>query len=436
MADIVYKTYIKCPIQKRALRSIVSWFQRTKLTWVHDPAEHEIDKNSEEFRHWMTFVVRVVTQLKLYGYAAYRLRKTRGRPKKGAVASILEVANGQNVAIEWKDSEWIIRSVEGEVDDAGTWSLLVFDEPTRVGTKNTPILNSSAANCQRESELYAKIKERIELRDEINTGPTVYTSISKNLVSGQSGTWFGNQGSSHIDAPGFGQDFNSMLAERLDAIKDLERMSNEARQNARMAYSKRDSKRPELCPPEQPRASELFITDGREYKEMSHRRGPEELHQILDRLSKEIMFTYEVTPQSFGIGGSSERLTSNDRLAQIGISNADQHKHTLMTFVQIALSELSSKLSLDNTGKTRIEIKPVISAFNFQQIQPFLKPAFAIKTLSILHDIPEEALDKSAYKAYIRNGSDKGGTVDVAGGKKRRMTDKQIQERKDEKAMP
>lgn len=441
-ADIVYKTYLKCPIQKRSLKNITAWFQKTKLLWVHmgddKNASKEIDPTSPEFIHWMTFIVRIVTQLKLFGFAVYKMNV--GAAPKGSTATStvrrkkttplvsMEVANGQNVTLKWAKSKWIINSIAGNDDDKNinSWELIIMDEPNRIGISNIPILNSSAANCQKNSNLYFNIKKHIEHRDQFNSNPTVYTSISKNIVSNQNGTWFNNAGNSHIDAPGITQDFTSVITDRLNAIKELDKMSNEARLETRLAYSKKSLNH---CKQQTPAADELLITDGKDYKEVSHRRAPEELHQLLDRLTKEIMFTYEVSPQAFGIGGSSERLTSNDRLAQIGINNADEHKHAIMEYVQFALKDISSKLSKDKSGNTWILIKPRISYFNFQQVKPFLKPKFAIKTMSILFNIPEDEFDATLYENHIENEFDRP-------KKLQRLTDEQKQDRRDESALP
>lgn len=194
----------------------------------------------------------------------------------------------------------------------------------------------------------------------------------------------------------------------------------------------------------------MFITDGRDAHEMSHRQGPSELHQILDRVVKEIYYSHDVTPQSSGMGGSSERLTSNDRLAQIAITVTEHHVTLVRSVVQDAITKLSKELSQDKTGRTYVKIWPCISAFNLQQVESFLTPdALAEAYTCIIEGLPPSSIDRKALKKrqeILLLGEDPearkektSGDVDAGGETKRpepRMTEAQKSARRDAKAQP
>lgn len=429
--DLVYNTYLNCSVQKRAVRAVITTLQKADLVWTHEGEDgktykKKIDLTSKEHKIWSNFVAQLVVQLKVFGYALYRMVRVRQDKRRRLNGTMfigestetqpenvrLEVANSQGVLLQWDDKrvEWSVYSVDGTALDekamkkAG-WNLLMLNEPNRVGPTNVPVLNSAAANCQRESMIFSNIKNRIDHRDGINSKPMVYTTVSKHLVQSGTGTrpWFTNpsaaQDGTHINVPGESQDFNSLLAGRLETLRDLDRLSKKARESTRKAYE--TLHRPKLGkkPQEKPTydATEMFISDGRDFGEMTHRRGPDELHQTIDHLMKEILFTHEVTPQSFGMSGGSERLTSNDRLAQIAIVATEEHKTLVMATVQDALRKMSSQLSGDKSGRTFVKMWPCISAYNLSQIEAFLDPDFAMEAHACIHQIPVSAIDRKAY---------------------------------------
>ncbi len=488
---LVYKTFLMCPIQKNCVRRVITSILRGKLMWTHDGVDGKTHKKpipvtSKEHKIWTNFISEMVTQLKIFGYALYRVARIRETKRRvtqytGETTAHqdenvrLEVANGQGVILRWNEKtiEWEVYSVDGTSDVPLTrrgWNLVIFNEPYRVGAKNTPFLASAAATCQRESALYASIKQRIDERDRINTHPCVYTTVSKNLVTtgGSTRPWFTDaftpQDAARIHVPGDHQDFNTLLTDRLDTLRSLDTLSKKARDSTRKAYQQ--MQRPKLGkkPIEPPRlpieAHEMFITDGRDAHEMSHRQGPAELHQVLDRLVKEIYYIHEVTPQSSGMGGSSERLTSNDRLAQIGITVTEHHITLIQSVIQDAMTKLSQELSKDDSGRTYVRMYPCISAYNLQQVESFLTPEALVEAYTcIIEGLPASSIDKKALMKHQqilllgedpdlikkkegasspkKKKQDSAGDIDAGGHTKRpepRMSEAQKSARRDAKA--
>lgn len=484
MHNVVYSTYLRCPIQKRAVKHAVTQLVQDDLFWAHESSDGSLETapmdNAMEQKIWRDFIARLVVQFQVFGYALYRVVRVRGAKSKdtqykGESTDVqrdtvrLEVANSQTAFIEWnaKLSEWEVRSLNGERSStfhARGWYLAIFDEPSRVNLTNLPMLNSASANCQEASKLYMDIKRRIDRRDQLNSEPVGYTTISKHLVTSGGSTlpWFVNpstvQDNAHISIPGADQtDFNALMSGRLETLQNLDRMSQTIRKEARSAYETMD--RPRLVGPKKQNkrptrvdadAQELFITDGRDFHEMSHRQGPAELQQTMDRLVKEIHFAHGVTPQSFGMSGNSERLTSNDRLAQIAIVISEDHVNRLRDIIQDAVRKISVKLSGDDKGATFVKIQPCPTAYNLEQIVPLLKPEFVKKTLACIYKLPENVFVDSAIKDYQKIKlfgekimADGAGDVDAGGGTKRpgedntsrpKMSQKDKQDRQNKKA--
>ena len=189
MRDLVYMTYLRCPVQKIAVRRVVQEIQRGKLAWVHESKTGKIHRknimlSTKEHKIWSNFIREIVVQLKIFGYAVYRMVKVRGAKSrtsqfKGETNNTmnenvrLEVANGQGLTLVWNEEfvEWDVFADGDFVTPMkrNKWHVIFFHPPHRVGPNNHPVLASASAGCQVESALYADLKRRINERDEINT---------------------------------------------------------------------------------------------------------------------------------------------------------------------------------------------------------------------------------------------------------------------------
>lgn len=471
MRDLVYMTYIQCPVQKIATRRIIQEVQRGKLMWAHESAtgkvhQKQIQLTTKEHKIWSNFMAEMIVQLKVFGYAVYRMTKVRNSKSrtsqyKGENTNMmdegvrLEVANGQGINLIWNQTylEWDVFA-DGDFTTPlhrKNWNVVFFNSPYKVGSRNQPILSSAAAGCQIESAMYADLKRRINDRDRINTRPCVYTTVSRNLTTtGQSTKpWFSNSitdtNAGHIPVPGVSQDFGTLLRDRLDTMRELDKLSKEARQSTRKAYE--SGQRMQLHSIHEERedhekvdpieATEMFITDGREAREMSHRHGPPEIHQVIDRLVKEIYFSYDVTPQASGMSGNAERLTSSDRLARIAISVTEHHIAQVRDVLQQAIRKVSSSLSGDDSGSTYVQIMPCLNISNLQMVESFLKlDALADAYTCIMEGIPITSIDMDALATRQRMllMGDKKGEVVPEGETKKKLTEEQLTARLNAKA--
>lgn len=473
MRDLVYMTYLRCPVQKIAVRRVVQEIQRGKLAWAHESKTGKIHQkkimlSTKEHKIWSNFIGEIIVQLKVFGYAVYRMVKVRGAKSrtsqfKGETNNTmnenvrLEVANGQGLTLVWNE-EFVEWDVFADGDFAtpmkrNKWHVIFFHPPHRVGSNNHPVLASAAAGCQVESALYADLKRRINERDEINTRPCVYTSVSRNLMSSNQSSrpWFHNTtnetASAHIAVPGMQQDFNTLLRDRLDTLKELDTLSKEARESTRRAYESghrvqlhkmhEDAYEDRSGPVE---ATEMFITDGREAREMTQRHGPPEVHQVIDRLVKEIYFCHDVTPQASGMSGSSERLTSSDRLARIAISVTEHHISQIRTLILQAIRKISSQLSGDESGRTYVQIVPCLNMHNLQLVESFLNIEALVDAYTcVMEGLPSSSIDvellKKRQTMLLEQGSKSISNKSTEDGEKsQRMTEEQKTARLNSKA--
>jgi hypothetical protein len=473
MHHIVYNTYLKCPIQLRAVKSALLYMENTKLVWAHvdDKGEEHalaVPVSSKEHTIWRNFVAEIIIQLKIFGFAVYRVSRTRHTKRRAhefrgehtnlqREYSRMEVANGQGVLLNWNPKQgWDVHSINGTAmdDKSHGWNLEILNEPYKYGPNNIPILNSAAANCQKDSEDLLKLNENIAMRDTINSKPMVFTSVSKHLVTSDGSTrpWFVNptnvHGNTHLDIPGAGGDFNSMLAGRLETIKRLNSMSKKAREDARKGFEimQRPGRPAEIKKPNRHDPDEMFVTDGRDYTQMHYLQGPNDQQHLLSRMEKSIQYAHQTPPSWYGVSGGNERLTSNDRLAQKSLVDTELYMKSLMAAAQGPLTKMSRAIGKEDA---EVRMKPCISAYNLSQIEGFLKEDVALEAHACIHQLPVSAFDKKAYKEHRKiilygeqslNQEAKAkaaGDVDGGGSNARpkpRMSEKDKKSRRDEKA--
>ena len=253
--------------------------------------------------------------------------------------------------------------------------------------------------------------------------------------------------SAHIAVPGTQQDFNTLLRDRLDTLKELDTLSKAARESTRRAYESgnrmqlhkmhEDAYDDRSDPVE---ATEMFITDGREAREMTQRHGPPEVHQVIDRIVKEIYFCHDVTPQASGMSGSSERLTSSDRLARIAISVTEHHISQIRALLLQAIRKISSQLSGDDSGRTYVQIIPCLNMHNLQLVESFLNMEALVDAYTcVMEGLPSSSIDVELLKKRQTMLLEQGNKSTlkktlVEGEKPQRMTEEQKTARLNAKA--
>ena len=115
--ELVYKTYLLCNLQQRALETIVKNVLSAEMRWVHDRnksmtvADEPISKFSTEYNVIRRFLKDIILQIKLFGYVIYRMSKTEGELEDVK----LEVANGScsMICFNTRKNAWEVKCVNG-----------------------------------------------------------------------------------------------------------------------------------------------------------------------------------------------------------------------------------------------------------------------------------------------------------------------------------
>jgi hypothetical protein len=324
----IYETFIKCRTQRVALDTVITEILNGDLLWSMNDAPgttQPVEPTSKESKIWKTFIRRLLLQLCVFGFAAYRIVRVReakrrnlefkGEHTKHQRESLrIDVANSQLLELTWSKEtvSWELKTVQG-VSAVGTqWHLTVHNEPYRVGASNAAIPSSCAARAYTDSVALQRLHENLMSRDALNTEPGVYTQPSKQMMGGSARPLYDGPDRQMNVLGETRHDFSSWLATRLDTFKKLDAMSKQAREATRGAYTPyttalNHDAAADLPPPPPRPLREYMVTDGRDATEMTHRRGPEELLKVKSQLRHQIMFSWQLPPQVLGENINTER---------------------------------------------------------------------------------------------------------------------------------
>lgn len=389
---------------------------------------------------WTEFIKKLMLEFCLYGFAVYRLvviprvnplenkeilhdavardqaaaatgnersfkrrrkhRRTTGKPRK-----FPEVANGQQIVLRWNTDtrEWL------PYDDTGAsfkrkdgWRMLMPTPPHRWGVNNIPIYNSYSANALELSQTYQSARHNFRKRDITNSDIHVFAQMVKNLTSAGSGMnsqpWF--QPAVHsamASTPGdLHQPIGTRIADRLEAVLGLAASTDKYRQlqdkQSAVDPSTGKIKDPASLKPAK-KHKEHTITDGFDAKEVTYRRAPEHLVQVLDMTFNLILYEFSVMPQVMGKNVNSERNAASTRIAEVSIDRYNEHIRQLRRFVQMGVSEVSSEAVADK--HTLVKIEPCVTMHTLRSIESILTTEAARKLYACVYDVPIEYIDSA-----------------------------------------
>ena len=354
----IQRTYLKCPVQKIAMETILSDILKCDFSWTSTVGQttysKKISMDAYEHAMWTEFVRQLVQQILLHGWVVYRLKtikvsprtdleekhiphhrhpkrqKMNGKEPRGRKPPYRcpEVADGLLIVLRWgeKEHRWIPHSHEGKpYTRTEGWRMLQPMPPDRIGIANIPVIRSCAAAAQSLSQLRGEIYANIGRRDARNTDVELFAQTVKSMNKGGSGVstqeWFQSQvhGTMGLNsAPGdIFQPLSTMIADRLDTAVGLQKMSEVIRKMDDTTPRKLGSRVEAPAQEQSKDHKEHFVTEGREAREVSYRRGPEEIMRILDELFVMILFTYSVMPHVVGKNINSERMAGSNRMAEV-----------------------------------------------------------------------------------------------------------------------
>ena len=352
IADPVLQQFQNCPIQQLACTTLINEMLDCELLWKTDKKEQKIPDTHPQMTLWQNAIKRFIRQFLLYGFVVYRMSRVTSSSQaslasmpsidkptdntSGAGMSLkpdaldspkassfkLEIIPGSEVCLKWikRTACFIAVSKTGDptrasfqarqgnfdIGKPNQWRLQLMDPPMIIG--NAQVTQSSAAaRAYASSILHSQLMKHVQGRDEINSRPSVFTGVSdriKTTAGSQLKPWFDATTAHNAMMPMAGQgatamDFEQVVENRLETITTLQNMSAKARENTRKIYSDavnhmgmRSLHEP---PPVEQNHEEYLITDGMTFAQVDYRRAPEDLLQLLDRASNDVLFQYSGT---------------------------------------------------------------------------------------------------------------------------------------------
>ena len=225
------------------------------------------------------------------------------------------------------------------------WRLQLMDPPMIIG--NAQVTQSSAAarayaSSILHSQLMKHVQGRMKLIHVLQFLPSFRSN--KTTAGSQLKPWFDATTAHNAMMPMAGQgatamDFEQVVENRLEPLPHYKTCRQSPRKHAKIysdAVNHMGMRSLHDLPPVEQNHEEYLITDGMTFSQVDYRRAPEDLLQLLDRASNDVLFQYSVRfvvksvnnncyftnnaaccSSAAGIGKNinSERLASSNRLS-------------------------------------------------------------------------------------------------------------------------
>lgn len=420
----IYKTFAANSTMQIAYKTIMNDLLKGDLHWteLHENIvvsyKHRI-RAAEQ--HWNHFIHAVVLSLCLYGYVLVR----RGPYNRHTKQHMPEVASGRDVVLYFDNElqQWVPRATEfgKKLRKSKEWSLIMLESPIlnssqsflprvlgsdfKYGSSNDEVVPMSAGAramvLAERSELFLL---NVLRRDELNSQPNVFTSVSKNFVNqqGQTRPWFHAMQQNMAPDPLPPQDFDTLVQQRTESIQQLDKLSEQIRMQTQMQYQETNGTTP-MGTKEEQRISreslkhrEFFISDGRDGTVVPHIHGSEDFREVYKEMQHQILFIWQVPPQVLGQNINSERLASSNTLVERALAHYEAHIRNIRALVDQALVITST----DIRTQRRVCLFPCISMRILSKVEAIVTPQEARRMYSCCYDVPEDAFDMDAIKTH------------------------------------
>jgi hypothetical protein len=413
----IWALYFKSHVQQLAYSTIVTEILKGELEWVKERSGSNVSKlsklNGKDLiveDHWIQFVRDFILHLHLFGYVVYRLiPKGRGSKTPGYEIAL---PSAHMLYKDAKTSSWKLRATNtaagARYKGTKLWNMSVMSPPIQYDLKGKSINQMTSAGYRAipDVQQLLLIQEGFKKRDSVNSTPTVYTQVSKAIVSAGEGKrpWFKPASLPQYEnsnAPDMPQDFNAIVEDRAEAIQRLDDISERARARTRDMYDADSSDRYTVGAgtfKKQKRIDhrELIISDGRDAQPVPYLRAPEHVQQRIDDHTHRIMFAWGVPPQVLGQNINSERTAASNRLSDMAISGFDAQIKLIRHYLKDALQKLTILISKDPS--VYIHVAPCMNAYSLTQLEGILTPDACADAYSCVYQIPHQFIDQEAIK--------------------------------------
>lgn len=367
----LWHIYLASPPQQSAVTCIVAELERTELIFS-DASKKQV---------YERFVADFVTELSLYGYCVYK------NTSKGPV-----VLPGKIVVLRRKgptkyQPKVLDTSYKKLIGSSG-WRVVMLHAPETTATGEYLHPMSAAYKCHRQALELFRLNQQLQMRDLLNSKPTVYTRISKQIGTSSSSAvpWFQNaHAAMQVDVLEQPTDLNDLIENRADTIRALDRITTSARAaNSQTAVGG--------APLEtRPQHKEHIVSDGRDMDEARHlNQDTEIIHYTVERLGHEIQFSFGCPPQVLGKNINSERMASSNRLTELALNHFRTHTRKLKDMLAEVFKALDGDVSFGHCASTH----------TLEQVGHFLKPKQFIDLYACAYELDASQFDIKLVKRW------------------------------------
>ena len=371
---LLWRLYWACPAQQAAHACLTGELARKGLNV----------KSPHIATTWHRFTADVILHLSLFGYVITRqLKSNQPQIYPGQLATIKRVAAGV-----WQP----VTPNPDPVFQGTGWTVTMLFEP--VFSRNGDELHPTSPGFKtiHQSMAVASLKANMQTRDMRNTDPAIWTSLSNSIQAnkGSAIPWHRNivesahiAGQHPLPTGPTHANIADYVTARAEAIRQLDHVTDFARQHNAPAHLGEPPESVEVA------HQENIVSDGRDYKECRHlQQDTIIVHQTIDRLDHEIMFSWGVPPQVLGKNINSERLASSNRLTEMAIN------HYFVTTK--GLTEIMAGLYRTMT-KTGVAFGTCVSIHVIEQCGQYLKPESAVALYACAFDLDESLFDITKF---------------------------------------
>lgn len=278
-------------------------------------------------------------------------------------------------------------------DKDSSWQIVVVFPPTQHSTKDIQL--ASPVHIVRDVAKQLNRHRRLFLdRDILNSRPACFISVSEKLQNnGHPKPWFRSQ-NDYID--NFEEDLNiggdnvsKLVRDRAQVIEELGSETHNIRKKRRVQFNSDDIQVP--ADTDFKEHSEHIVTDGYDAQEARALQSLSDNLNFVNKLAHQMLTMLKVPPAAIGANINSERLASSSQLVARSLIGY----HAYVNQLQNVLSRVFETIA--ETEDDEVYFKRTLTAFELQQVAPFLKEKKLLECTAVAYNIPKEWFDIAKF---------------------------------------
>ena len=352
----IYDTFNECEIANSAAEAITNEIALCDMQWSAEEGVSDAVTSSV----WTTFVKQAVVQMLVAGTVVWKKIAPRG----GITAA--RVLQPQEYFAHYDENFTLVAKQIKETQ----YRKKVYNHVLYAPDFVTGKITSPAKRAYDLSKRYKKLIHLFEQRNEINSQPSVFTTVSKDISAGQdTTTWFSSKNRAGIHD----RDFNALVAQRQRAIHELSSMSKR--------------RRVEETGHEEMMHKEYIISDGQQPLEIKTLVGQHDERAFRDQTVNAILKCYNVDPQVMGQNVHSERAglglgSSSHAMTTRAINNFDAMIDRYIVFLNSILKKAS-----ETPAGAVLTLKRPVKESVVQKVAMLLEPKALVAHYARLYSI-------------------------------------------------